>query len=300
MLKRAFILAASAVALSTAAQGTPLPASCPAGVTNSSLQTALQSAISQAHAQLGLGLNMWATVVGTDGAVCAVANSSGDAIQGQWLASRAISAQKAFTAVSLSLGTTADSGSGSANATGKLALSSANLYSAVQPEGSLFGLQESNPVFAAGAYGDTVTVTSGAEANYTGPYSAPSSTYGTTTDPMVGQIIGGINVFGGGLALYANNSSVETKVGGVGVSGDTSCQDHLIAWNLRHNLGLDHLGNINGVSGDPTHPDNIVFDIYVNSQGLYKSKSGWGHPSCGFSNSAATAVAASLPPVAKP
>ena len=36
---------------------------------------------------------------------------------------------------------------------GRLALSTANLYSAVQPGGSLFGLQESNPVNTDAAYG---------------------------------------------------------------------------------------------------------------------------------------------------
>ena len=35
-------------------------------------------------------------------------------------------------------------------------------------------------------------------------------------------------------------------VGGVGVSGDTSCADHLIAWRVRNNLGLDHLAGVGG------------------------------------------------------
>jgi len=81
-------------------------------VTLSQLQSALKSAIAQTGGQLGLGLNMWATIVAADGTVCSVANSSGEAIQGQWLASRVISAQKAFTAATLSLGPTANSGSG--------------------------------------------------------------------------------------------------------------------------------------------------------------------------------------------
>ena len=72
-----------------------------------------------------------------------------------------------------------------------------------QPGGSLFGLQESNPVNTAPAY------------------NVPYSTYGTTKDPLVNHRIGGINVFGGGLALYAR----KRVVGGVGVSGDTSCAD---------------------------------------------------------------------------
>ena len=75
---------------------------------------------------------------------------------------------------------------------------------------------------------------------------------------MVGNRVGGVNVFGGGLALYASGGK---KVGGVGVSGDTSCTDHIVAWRVRNTLQLDHLGTSAGCPGDPTHPDNIIFDI---------------------------------------
>jgi uncharacterized protein GlcG (DUF336 family) len=264
------------------------------------LKSALQQAIGQAGGKLGLGLNMWATIVAPDGRVCAVVYSSDSAIQGQWLASRVISAQKAFTAATLSLQATSNSGSGGQFPNGKLALSTANLYSAVQPGGSLFGLQHSNPVFAPGAYGDVIVTGGGGVqtaaysqgeqnvATFAGP--PQTSTYGTSNDPMIGLIVGGINVFGGGLALYAQG---DVKVGGVGVSGDTSCTDHLIAWNLRHNLGLDHLGSIGGVSGDSARPDNIVFDI-ANGQ----SAGGFGHPTCGgASNGSASTIAKGLPAV---
>jgi hypothetical protein len=106
---------------------------------------------------------------------------------------------------------------------------------------------------------------------------------------MVGQKIGGVNVFGGGLALYAAATPAaataaavgEHIVGGVGVSGDTSCADHNIGWRVRHNLGLDHMKNIGGVSGDPTRPDNIVFDITPNPNGgTGISAGGFGHPTC--------------------
>ncbi len=293
-----FVSAAATLFATGAVADSPSSSSCPK--VSVSLKSALQSAIAQAHGQLGLGLNMWATIVAPDGRVCQVAYSSDSAIQGQWLASRLISAQKSFTAATLSLQATSNSGSGTTFANGKLALSTANLYSAVQPGGSLFGLQESNPVFAPGAYGDTIaTGSSGPSyasynqgeqnlATYSGPIT--TSTYGTDRDPMIGQVIGGINVFGGGLALYANG---DVKVGGLGVSGDTSCTDHLIAWNLRHNLGLDHLGSIGGVSGDAAHPDNIVFDI---TNGV--SAGGYGQPTCGgASNSVATNIARSLPNV---
>ena len=50
-----------------------------------------------------------------------------------------------------------------------LALSTANLYTAIQPGGSLFDLQESNPV-------DTEAV-----------YKGPSEKYGQSNDPLVGK-----------------------------------------------------------------------------------------------------------------
>jgi Haem-degrading len=52
---------------------------------------------------------------------------------------------------------------------------------------------------------------------------------------MTGKPIGGVNVFGGGLALYAGSD----LLGGLGVSGDTSCTDHVVAWRVRDALGLD-------------------------------------------------------------
>ncbi|MCC3246401.1 heme-binding protein [Methylocystis sp. WRRC1] len=270
MLKKMLIAGAAACFFSTGAFAANAP--CP-NISNAQLKTALKNAIVQTGPNgLGLGLNMWATVVAADGVVCAVANSSGDPIQGQWLASRVISAQKAFTAATLSLGPTANSGSGLPLATGKLALSSANLYSAVNPGGSLYGLQHSNPVAAAGAYGDKISP----GGVYAGPID--TATYGTASDPMIGQVIGGINVFGGGLGLYAQGG---VKVGGVGVSGDTSCEDHLVAWRLRRNLNLDYLATIGGVSGDAARPDNIVFDITPNPNGgTGVSAGGFGHPTC--------------------
>jgi hypothetical protein len=89
---------------------------------------------------------------------------------------------------------------------------------------------------------------------------------------MVGGRIGGVNVFGGGVGLYAAGKKL---VGGLGVSGDTSCADHNIAWRVRKNLNLDHMAGVGGVSGDKMRPDNIVFDI---ANGV--SKGGFGHPSC--------------------
>lgn len=219
------------------------------------LHAALQTAT--ATETSGLNNQMWATIVDRDGIVCAVA-FSGINRGAQWPGSRVISAQKANTANAFSLDASSYSG-GSGQPHG-LALSTANLYSAVQPGGSLYGLQASNPV-------DTGVA-----------YQGPSSLYGTAHDPMVGNKIGGVNVFGGGLALYGPD---EVIVGAVGVSGDTSCADHNIAWRVRNNLGLDHLASVGGVSGDPERPDNIVFDITPNPNGgTGISAKGFGHPTC--------------------
>src|SRR4029078_13681189 len=102
-------------------------------------QAALKAALGAAvpTESSGLDLNMWATIVDRDGFVCAVAFSGTDR-GAQWPGSRVMSAQKANTANSLSLESSASS-NGSGDPHG-LALSTANLYSAVQPGGSLFGL----------------------------------------------------------------------------------------------------------------------------------------------------------------
>src|SRR4030095_5858368 len=86
----------------------------------------------------GFNLDMWATIVNRDGEVCAVAFTGTDRGD-QWPGSRVISAQKANMENAFCL-------------PGR-ALSTANLFTAVQPGGSLFGLQESNPVDPSVAYG---------------------------------------------------------------------------------------------------------------------------------------------------
>jgi len=218
------------------------------------LRAALKAA--QAVNNGALHLEMWGTIVDRDGVVCAVAftgSNRGD----QWPGSRVISAQKANTGNEFSLP--------------GLALSTANLYTAVQPGGSLFGLQESNPVSTDVAY-------SGNPANY-----------GQANDGMVGGRIGGINVFGGGLALYNANHQI---IGGLGVSGDTSCADHNVAYRTRNNLNLDYVPA--GVSGDTTRRDTIVYDIVPQlGQMPGISPSGWGHPGC-FSDDVAASTALPL------
>ncbi|MFN3454940.1 MAG: GlcG/HbpS family heme-binding protein [Pseudobdellovibrio sp.] len=218
---------------------------CAALPNHAALKKALTAARSEANG--GLNLDMWATLVDRSGTVCAVAYT-GETVDAQWPGSRVISAQKANTANAFSLKA--------------LALSTANLYSAVQPGGSLFGLQESNPVNVEAAYAGDV------------------KKYGSSKDPLVGKRIGGVNVFGGGLALYNVKGEI---IGAIGVSGDTSCADHNIAWKARHTLGLDFVPA--GVA--PTKNDNIIFDI---TNG--KSAGGFGHPTCGAKDKE---IAASLP-----
>lgn len=224
---------------------------------HSELRAALIAAVNVQGGNGGFGLNMWATIVNRDGIVCVVAFSGNDRGD-QWPGSRVISAQKASTANALSLP--------------KLALSTAQLYSAVQPGGSLYGVQHSNPV------------------NTEVAYAGDPKNYGQENDPMVGGKIGGVNVFGGGLALY---NSQGVLIGGLGVSGDSSCADHNIAWRTRHSLDLDFVPG--GVGPDSTRPDNIVYDITA-ATGLVLgvSASGWGHPVC---SDAAVTISKQLPAV---
>src|SRR5882757_3777250 len=123
--------------------------------TQSQLKEALTTARGVANG--GFNLDMWGSIVNRDGIVCAVAFTGSDR-GSEWPGSRVISAQKANTANSFSLP--------------GLALSTANLYAAVQPGGTLYGLQHSNPV-------DTDTA-----------YRGPVSNFGQDSDPMAGRRIG--------------------------------------------------------------------------------------------------------------
>ena len=198
----------------------------------------LKKALTEARKQDngGLNLDMWGTVVDRSGTVCAVAYTGAE-VDSQWPGSRVISAQKANSANAFSLAASA--------------LSTANLYAGTQPGGFLFGLQESNPVDVPAAY------------------EGAHHEFGSPKDKMVGKRIGGINVFGGGLALYNSAGKI---LGGLGVSGDTSCADHNIAWRVRNAMKLDFVPG----GQSPDKNDNIIYDFSVTG----KSKSGFGHPKC--------------------
>jgi uncharacterized protein GlcG (DUF336 family) len=104
-----------------------------------------------------------------------------------------------------------------------LALSTANLYSPTQPGGSLYGLNNSNP------------------------FDPDFLRQGTG----LGRVPGGIITFGGGVALYSNGQ----VIGGLGVSGDSSCADHTIAYRMRRLVHLDGIPGGVGTNGT----DNIAY-----------------------------------------
>ena len=228
------LLIFTAMAFAQKSTDNPDPHDCSKLPDYNKLKTALTEAVKQGkEANGGLGNQEWGTVVNRDGIVCAVV-FTGPNRAAEWPGSRVISAMKANTVNALS--------------TNNFALSSGNLYAGAQPGGSLYGLNTPpNPNVA---------------------YFGNTQEFGMQNDPMVGKAIGGVIVFGGGLALYSKKGEL---VGGLGVSGDTACADHVIAWRTRHSLGLDAVPM--GVAPGPS--DNLIFDI---QNGV--SSSGFGHPDC--------------------
>jgi uncharacterized protein GlcG (DUF336 family) len=107
----------------------------------------------------------------------------------------------------------------------ELALSTANLYGPTQPGGSLYGLNNSNPF----------------------------NSFFNAQETGNGFVVGGIITFGGGVALYSGGQ----VIGGLGVSGDTSCADHAIAYRMRARAGYGTvpkgvgLGNTDNISYYP-------------------------------------------------
>ena len=215
-------------------QGAARAADCPVGYEQ--LVKALRASVKPAGGPKNGGFenHQWAGVVARDGTVCAVA-FSGDKPDDQWPGSRAVAMEKASTANAFSVK--------------PMALSTANLFAQAQPGQSLYGLQQASPPSPEALAGD-------------------AAQFGSPSDPMIGKRIGGVVVFGGGLALY-DDSGV---VGGLGVSGDTSCADHNVAWRMREALGLNKVPA--GVN--PNRKDAIVFDLGVDG----KSASGFGHVKC--------------------
>lgn len=98
-----------------------------------------------------------------------------------------------------------------AYSTDSMPLSTARLYTLTQPGHSLWGVGEPNPF-------NVTCLESPTDANKTD-----------------GKICGGSIAFGGGVPIYRN----KTRIGGLGVSGDTACADHEIAKRIRHLANLD-------------------------------------------------------------
>ena len=198
-------------------------ANCAEIVTAYSANIAAINAVIGQPSNGGYGLPMWVTAVDETGKVCGIVNTSGQAGKANignysWLGSRVISAQKANTANAFSLDI--------------FSISTSNLYGLTLPGGSLNNLPFSNPVDATIAY------------------LGAAETFGTGADPIVNKRVAGINTFGGGLALY---NSAKVKVGAIGVSGDTSCTDHAVAWKIRAIMGFDNVpgGFVSGFSPLP-------------------------------------------------
>lgn len=198
----------------------------------------------------GIEVGMWATLMDHTGVVCYVysvddggANGGADAGDTAWLGSRVISIQKANTANAFSLDT--------------VSLPTGSISVAVYPGGSLYGLQHSNPVNAEQAYKGDITK------------------YGSEDDPAAGERIGGVNVFGGGIALYDGDG----KRGAVGVSGDTSCRDHAMAYNLRAALSMDSTPNPDTLT--LVDPPTALFEQPTCGAG---EANGFGDPTSGFAN----------------
>lgn len=232
-LLRAVLLTATVMAFAAPGQAQN-PADCSKVPEYSQLKMALTNVVKEGKgANSGLGNNEWGVVVNRDGLVCAVVFTGPDR-GAQWPGSRLVAAEKANTANAFS--------------TDNFALSTGNLFAAAQPGNSLYGIiGPPNPAVA---------------------FAGDPQQFGQQGDPMVGKPIGGVIVFGGGLALYNPQGKI---VGALGVSGDTACADHVIAWKTRRALKFDAVPV--GVAPGPS--DNLIFDIH---NGV--SDSGYGHPTC--------------------
>jgi uncharacterized protein GlcG (DUF336 family) len=162
---------------------------------------------------------MWSAVVDRQGRLCSVI-VVGDA----WPGSRAIAIAKASTANDFS--------------NDGLSLSTANLYAATQPGGSLYGLNNSNPF----------------------------NPFFLRQGSGIGDVPGGIITFGGGVPLYVGGK----VIGGLGVSGDSACADHVIAYRMRGNVGLGTIPAGVGFNGT----DNIDYPP------ANQPPTGFQHPHC--------------------
>ena len=125
-----------------------------------------------------------------------------------------------------------------------LALSTARLYTFTQPGHSLWSLGQSNlwhPSFTA----------------------PPGGQAGGNN-----QIAGGLIFFGGGVPIYQGTKIV----GGLGISGDTSCADHEIAKGARNALGMNPPGG--ALADDITYSAADGASVFTHPQCLNTWRNG--------------------------
>ncbi len=156
------------------------------------------------------GSRMWGAIVNRSGELCGFVTSTTDPTQ-VWPGSQAIAKAKAYTANAFSVDV--------------LALSTARLFTFVQPGHSLYGLNNSNPF-------------------------DPMFLLQPAGMARISGIAGGIITFGGGVPLYDASGKI---MGGLGVSGDTACADHEVAKRTRD------LAHLNPPGGPLV--DDIVYTV---------------------------------------
>ena len=201
-MKRIFVLALAMGVLSgTHAFADGKSANCQGLPDERELQRAMREAAAS-HTIGGLfnGTRMWGAVVNRDGEICAYVTTTNNPTQ-VWPGSQAIAKAKAYTANAFSLDATG----------GGFPLSTARLYTFTQPGHSLWSLGQSNL--------------------WNPDFNAPPGGQGGGTR----QIAGGLIFFGGGVPLYRGTRII----GGLGISGDTSCADHELAKWTRDELQLN-------------------------------------------------------------
>jgi uncharacterized protein GlcG (DUF336 family) len=197
-MKHSLQVMGAVLAISWAVATPAVAGKCDGLPTNAQLQSLLIAASGSNAGGLFNGTRMWGAVVNRNGELC-VAITSIDPTQ-VWPGSQAIAKAKAYTANAFSLD--------------GLALSTARLYTFVQPGHSLFGLNNSNP------------------------FDPQFLQLPSAVGAGIGKINAGIITFGGGVPLYKSGQII----GGLGVSGDTACTDHEIAKRVRNQAGLNPPG----------------------------------------------------------
>jgi hypothetical protein len=220
--------------------------------TAAELKKVLQTVASDPNYPGGFHSPLWLTLLDSSGIVCAVVHSlkpTADVSQDLQMSHRVMALHKASTSDSFS-----DNSGG--------AVASGQLYTAQQAGGLLEGFTYDSQV---------------------NPLAGDYKTFGTPQDPVVGKRVGGFSVLGGGLALFDANKK---KVGAIGVSGETGCTSHAVAWKVREALRGGAYTRTNvpwGLSAD--HDDKLIQDItptgnYNPNGGPGHSTSGFGHPVC--------------------